>query len=233
MTLLRAYAIANMEQSRPVVKIVRRTGSMPAPPSSTDDSNPPLPQVGIFAGLSEQSLRNLASYGKYEIYSAGEELIHEGARLERLYVVVSGRLALTARHGASEVAVSEARAGECLGEVSLLEPGPATATVRVKDDAVLWSLDSTGLRIFISDHHGGAGAFLMGMAACLSARLREANRRICEHHMMPVETLPAGRERAITASNAPIQPGFFERIKKTIAIPRPQRKIRISTKIKM
>ncbi len=138
--------------------------------------------------------------------------MREGAAQDRLYVVVSGRLALTARHGAKEVPLSEAHAGECLGEVSLLEPGPATATIRVVEEAVLWSLDINRLRIFISDHSGGAGAFLMGMASCLSARLREANLRICQHHMMPVETLPAGRERAITASNAPIQPGFFERI---------------------
>ncbi len=75
--------------------------------------------------------------------------------------------------------VSEVRRGECLGEVSLLEPGPAAATIRVVEDAVLWDLDITGLRIYISDHSGGAGALLMGMASCLSARLREANRHIC------------------------------------------------------
>ncbi len=143
----------------------------------------------------------------------------------------AARLTLTAKRGAKDLPVSEAHPGECLGEVSLLEPGPAAATIRVVEDAVLWSLDITGLRIFIGDHHGGAGAFLMGMATVLSARLRDANLRICQHHIMPVETLPAGRERAITASNAPIQPGFFERIKATMAIP--QKKVRIPTKIKM
>jgi CRP-like cAMP-binding protein len=222
-----------MEESRPDVKLVRRTGSTPNLPPSAEDMHPPLPHVGIFAGLSPQSLKNLASYGKFEDAAAGKELVREGATQDRLYVVVSGRVALTARRGAKDVAVSEAHAGECLGEASLLEPSPAAATLRVEEHAVLWSLDITGLRIFIGDHPGGAGAFLMGMATCLSARLREANHRICHHHMMPVETLPAGRERAITASNAPIQPGFFERIKQTIALPRPEKKVRISTKIKM
>jgi len=221
------------ESSRPVVKVVRRTGSMPSPPPCAEDSHPPLPHVGIFAGLSPQSLKNLASYGKFEELPAGTELVREGATQDRLFVVVCGRLALTARRGAKDFPVSEAHAGECLGEASLLEPSPAAATFRVVEAAVLWSLDITGLRIFISDHPGGAGAFLMGMATCLSARLREANHRICRHHMMPVETLPSGRERAITASNAPVPPGFFERIKQTMAIPRPERKVRISTKIKM
>jgi hypothetical protein len=222
-----------MEDPRLAIKLTPRTESGDLNPSAPEADHPPLPHVGIFAGLSVQSLKNLATYGTYASVPVGKEIIREGASQDRLYVVVSGRLAITARQGAQDVLVSEAQAGECLGEVSLLEPGPATATIRVVEAAVLWSLDITGLRLFIGDHSGGGGAFLMGMATCLSARLREANARICQHHMMPVETLPPGRERAITASNAPIQPGFFERIKQTMAIPLPQKKIRISTKIKM
>jgi CRP-like cAMP-binding protein len=220
-----------MEDPRPAIKLTRPSDGGPGTTPNAGEAAPALPHVGIFAGLSVKSLHNLSAYGKYESFRAGQEIIREGVQQERLYVVVAGRLAIIARHGAQDIAVSEAHAGECLGEVSLLEPGPASATVRVVEDAVVWSLDSTGLRIFIADHSGGGGAFLMGMATCLSARLREANLRICEHHMMPVETLPAGRERAITASNAPIQPGFFERIKQTMALP--QKKPRISTKIKM
>ncbi len=222
-----------MEEPRPLIKVVRHAGTAPASQPSAPASTPPLPHVGIFTGLSPKSLQNLASYGKFEEVSAGTQIVREGATQDRLYVVVSGKVALTARRGAKDFPVSEAQAGECLGESCLLEPCPAAATLRVTENAALWSLDITGLRIFISDHPGGAGAFLMGMASCLSERLREANHRICQHHMRPVETLPAGRERAITASNAPIQPGFFERIKQTIAIPRPERKVRISTKIKM
>jgi CRP-like cAMP-binding protein len=221
-----------MEESRPVFK-VRQTSSLPCPPPSASDSYPPLPHVGIFAALSPQSLTNLASYGKFEEVAAGAQLVREGGTQDRLFVVVSGKVALTARRGTKDVPVSEAHAGECLGEAALLEPSPSAATLRVMEPSVLWSLDITGLRIFISDHPGGAGAFLMGVASCLSARLREANHRICQHHMMPVETLPAGRERAITATNAPVPPGFFERIKQTMAIPRTDRKVRISTKIKM
>jgi CRP-like cAMP-binding protein len=221
-----------MEESRPVVK-VRQTGNLPCPPPSANDSYPPLPHVGIFAALSAQSLTNLASYGKFEEVAAGTQLVREGGTQDRLFVVVSGKVALTARRGTKDVPVSEAHSGECLGEAALLEPSPSAATLRVMENSVLWSLDITGLRIFISDHPGGAGAFLMGVASCLSARLREANHRICQHHVMPVETLPAGRERAITATNAPVPPGFFERIKQTIAIPRADRKVRISTKIKM
>jgi hypothetical protein len=70
----------------------------------------------------------------------------------------------------------------------------------------------------------------MGMASCLSKRLRQTNQLIARHHMVPVETLPKGRERAITADNTPVHIGFFDRLKKTLGT---ERKVRISTKIKM
>ncbi len=41
-----------MKEPRPVVKVIRQTAALPQPQPATDDSNPPLPQVGIFAGLS-------------------------------------------------------------------------------------------------------------------------------------------------------------------------------------
>src|SRR6202034_3409689 len=129
-----------MEESRPVVK-VRQTGNLPCPPPSANDSYPPLPHVGIFAALSAQSLTNLASYGKFEEVAAGTQLVREGGTQDRLFVVVSGKVALTARRGTKDVPVSEAHSGECLGEAALLEPSPAAATLCVMEDSVLWSLD--------------------------------------------------------------------------------------------
>jgi len=192
---------------------------------------PALPPLGILAGLSDRSLNNLAEYGRYHRLPSGTEIIREGEMQDRFYVVVSGELAVSARAGDTEMALSSARAGECLGEVSLLEPGPATASVRVVEDAMLWSMNIGDLRSYLSAHAGGAGALLMGMASCLSKRLRQANKLIAKHHMTPVETLPEGRERAITASNAPVQLGFFEKLKKSLSSG--ENKVRISTKIKM
>jgi CRP/FNR family cyclic AMP-dependent transcriptional regulator len=196
----------------------------------SNGADPALPALGVLAGLSDRSLANLAAFGSYHRLTAGFEIIHEGDPQDRFYVVVSGLLAVSARAGGKDVELSVAKAGECLGEVSLLEPGPASASVRVVEDATLWSMDIGDLRAYLAEHAGGAGALLMGMATCLSKRLRQANHLIAQHHVAPVETLPKGRERAITATNAPVHPGFFERLKKKL---RGDKKVQISTKIKM
>ena len=117
---------------------------------------------------------------------------------------------------AAEVSLNEAAEGECIGEISLLAPGPATASVRAVSKTTLWSMDADGFRTYIGEHVGGAGVLLLGMSSCLCQRVRHANALISSHHLKPVEILPAGRERAITADNTPVQVGFFDKLKKSL-----------------
>jgi len=202
-----------------------------AVPEGFEELPPPLPPLGILSNLSDRSLTNLASYGRYDKVPPEAVIIKEGDPQDRFYVVVAGKLAITALASGKEVALSTAEVGECLGEVSLLEPGAASATVKVIEPATLWSMDLNDLRTYLAEHAGGGGALLMGMASCLSQRLRQANQLIAKHRVVPVETLPAGRERAITAENTPVQVGFFDRLKKSMGAG--EKKVKISTEIKL
>jgi hypothetical protein len=60
--------------------------------------------------------------------------------------------------------------------------------------------------------------------------MRHANALISRHHIRPVETLPAGRDRAITAENTPMPISFFDRLKKSLG---GEKKVHIPTNIKM
>lgn len=200
-------------------------------PEGWEELPPPLPAVGILSSLSDRSLANMAPYGKYEQFPVGTTIITEGVLQDRFYVVVVGKLAISAMASGKEVPLNVAEPGECLGEVSLLEPGPASATVKVTEPATLWSMDLEALRTYIAEHAGGGGALLMGMASCLSTRLRQANQLIAKHRVMPVEIVLPNRERAITADNTPVQIGFFDRLKKSIG--GSEKKVKISTEIKL
>jgi CRP-like cAMP-binding protein len=199
-------------------------------PDGWQELPPPLPPLGILASMSDRSLANLASFGRYDRFDVGATIIEEGTEQDRFFVVVQGKLAISALASGKEVPLNVAEAGECLGEVSLLEPGPASASVKVVEAATLWSMNMENLRAYLSEHAGGGGALLMGMASCLSARLRQANNLIAKHQVTPVEILPRGRDRAITADNTPVQVGFFDRLKKSIG---GEKKVRISTEIKL
>jgi CRP-like cAMP-binding protein len=178
--------------------------------------SPALPPVGILAGLSDESLTNLARYGKYDYFEPGAEIIREGQMQNRIYIVVLGRLAITALVDGRELALNECLAGECLGEIGMLAPGPATASAHALEKTTLWSMTADDFRRYIAEHVGGAGALLLGISICLCQRVRHANKLILSHRMKPVEILSDGRERAITAENAPVQVGFFDLLKKTL-----------------
>jgi CRP/FNR family cyclic AMP-dependent transcriptional regulator len=177
---------------------------------------PALPPVGILVGMSDRSLANLAPFGKYQFFKAGAEVIREGQQQDRLHIIVLGKLSITALVDGKEVALNEAFTGECVGEISMLSPGPATASARAVEETTLWSMNIDDFRTYLAAHVGGAGTLLLGMASCLCLRVRHANTLISSHHLKPVEMLPAGRERAITADNTPMQIGFFDRLKKTL-----------------
>jgi CRP-like cAMP-binding protein len=202
--------------------------------SPADETSSPsavaLPALGILVGLSDRARTNLARFGSYQTSPPGTEIIREGTPQNRLYIVIKGELTITCRTGGREIMLSTAGEGECLGETSLLEPGLASATVRVAEEATVWSIDSEDLRAFVAEHTGGSGSLLMGIASCLSQRLRHANELIAANHVPPVETLPEGRDRAITASNTLVHIGFFDRLKKSIS---GEKKISIPTRIKM
>ncbi len=200
--------------------------------SATASQGPPLPGLGILVGLGQASLNNLASFGQYHEVPAGTEIIREGEMQDRFYVVISGQLSISAHCGGKDIPLSVALPGECLGELSLLEPGPASASIRVSKDSVLWSMDIEELRAYILEDTGDAGILLMGMASCLSYRLRKANLLISHHHIVPIELLPGCREKAITAGDTPVSLGLFDRLKKAVGADK-EKKVRISQKIKM
>jgi CRP-like cAMP-binding protein len=176
---------------------------------------PVLPPVGILAGMNDQSLENLAPYGRYHHFNKGDEVIREGQPQESFYIVVMGRLSITALVDGREISLNETEAGECLGEIGLLAPGPASATARALEKTTVWSMNIADFRTYLTEHAGGAGILLLGMTSCLCRRMRHANRLISANRMKPVEILPAGRERAITADNTPVKLGFFDQLKKS------------------
>jgi CRP-like cAMP-binding protein len=190
-----------------------------------------LPAVGILAGLAEESLATLSSFGQYQVYPMDELVIKEGEHLERFYVVVSGMLEIFTETGSNHTVLSYAEPGECVGEVSLLEPGPATASVRARTESTLWTMGLEDLRKFLSDHVGTGGALMFGMAKCLAQRVRHADDLI-RKSQLPKSTNMVRSEAPIRATvpPPPVTGNFFSKLNFGIG---GQKKTVLPTEIKM
>jgi Cyclic nucleotide-binding domain len=107
-----------------------------------------LRSVPLFASLSPPTLESLAHALEPVAVPAGTEVIREGERGDRFYVIADGELEIV-HHG--HVAATRSR-GEGFGEIALMYDVLRTATVRARTDAQLYALESDVFLVAVTGH---------------------------------------------------------------------------------
>lgn len=89
-----------------------------------------LRQIPLFSELSAEQLMAISEIAQEAVYADGEVIFEQGTLGQHLYVLVSGEA--TVRTGGLELATL--RAGECFGELALLDNSTRSATVEAGKD---------------------------------------------------------------------------------------------------
>src|SRR5262245_52918348 len=88
-----------------------------------------LAQVSFFADLDEPELRDLAESCRLRAFERGEVLFHEGDDAANLYVLQEGQVKVVLIDDDGEETILHlAGAGDSLGELSLVDGEPRSAT---------------------------------------------------------------------------------------------------------
>ncbi|NJK91995.1 MAG: cyclic nucleotide-binding domain-containing protein [Blastochloris sp.] len=153
---------------------------------SDTDGVADLVPAGILSHISVQDLETLKFYGVFGEFGPGEVVVEQGTQQTCLYVVISGLLEVVITGQSKDVKLGEISTGDCIGEVSIFEPGVASATVRVLETSVLWSLDVQNLQTYFEQLPVAGGQLMLGIAQLLSKRLRQANQTILSNQITPV-----------------------------------------------
>lgn len=85
--------------------------------------------VPLFNGLTDRSFEAVAGLASENHYAVGDELVRQGAPGDAFIIIVTGR-ARVERDGRI---LNELGPGDFLGEISLIDGGPRTATVTALD----------------------------------------------------------------------------------------------------
>nr|WP_279671612.1 Crp/Fnr family transcriptional regulator [Flexivirga meconopsidis] len=102
----------------------------------------------------------------------GQELFHEGEQGDTLYVITAGKVKLGRRSpDGRENLLAILGEGEMLGELSLFDPGPRTATATAVADTELVGLAHGSM----TEYLGTRPEVAMTMLTALAARLRRTN----------------------------------------------------------
>lgn len=89
-----------------------------------------LSRAPLFARLESRQLHRLAELCVPRSYDTGEEIVVEGSTGLGLFVITSGRVEVTRGTGDDKVIFAELGNGDLLGEMSLVDDQPRSATVR-------------------------------------------------------------------------------------------------------
>jgi putative intracellular protease/amidase len=130
----------------------------------------------LVTGLSQSRARHLIDQGMWLTGKAGDELTREGEPVKHLYFLAEGeaRVMSTGRQ------VGSCRAGDLIGELSVLSGETASATVILNGPARFWCAAADDLKPYVEAHDDIRRAMEHSFAAALKAKLRASNRAIAE-----------------------------------------------------
>lgn len=102
-----------------------------------------LRDIGLFGGLSDETLQKLAAELTVLHVEPGVEVAREGDNAHEMFAVLAGELEVLRRSkGGVEGRVALLGPGNWFGEMSIVDPQPRSATVRVLSPTVLLRLTS-------------------------------------------------------------------------------------------
>jgi CRP/FNR family cyclic AMP-dependent transcriptional regulator len=139
-------------------------------------SKPTLPTFSWIGYLKEDDRELLSSYGEFFPGHPGNVIIREGELQTHVFVVIMGKLEVRVKQAdGSDVLLAHVVPGETLGEISLFNPGPATATVTALEFSQLWRIADSDLMTFMEENPGAGNILLRTLATILAQRLRQVD----------------------------------------------------------
>lgn len=129
----------------------------------------------IFGVLNDSDIDWMARAGARRGIRRQDVLIDEGVPISSIVLLLQGRMGVSVS-GIGEIAQLEA--GDFVGEMSLIDSAPPSATVAAKADSVALFLDKQLLLRKLAGDHAFASRFYRALAILLSDRLRSTERRM-------------------------------------------------------
>jgi CRP-like cAMP-binding protein len=144
---------------------------------------PVLKAIPIFADLGEEDLKGLADALMRRRYSKGQIIFHKGDEGGSLYILQSGRVkvVIPSLQG-EEVILAILSAGEIIGELSLIDGKPRSATVETLEETEVLSLRRDDFLGFLATRFEA----VLQVMGVLSSRLRDTDALLAESHFLDV-----------------------------------------------
>ena len=111
------------------------------PPTAATQFEEILHRPGLLKGLPDDLRARITAPGTVEALPRGTQIVSQGKPEERLFVVLSGTLAVSRHRLGNRTQADVPGKGSTIGAVHLIDPHPASAGIVVVDGpATVWSV---------------------------------------------------------------------------------------------
>lgn len=130
-----------------------------------------LREVPIFSELNEEALNDLAAKSRRHSFKKNTILMPEGEAGECLYIIESGTVNVyVGDDDGRELVLYHEGPGTCIGDISLLDDAPRSASVVTLEKTIAWAISKNDFLNCIKSNP----AMSLGIIRTLTRRLRDA-----------------------------------------------------------
>lgn len=131
---------------------------------TTDPSAHDLSKIALFAGLTPEAIREVASIATWRDVPAGETIFDQETDTLEVYCVVDGAVRILTTVGEREVTLAEIAHGNVFGEIAAIDGQPRSAKAVASVDSVLASIDGPAFVKILLKHPGIALKIIQRLA---------------------------------------------------------------------
>ncbi|HMB00724.1 MAG TPA: DUF2225 domain-containing protein [Spirochaetota bacterium] len=145
----------------------------------------------------------LKQLGKLSKYSAGSFICYQGTAGDNMFIILKGKVAIliNSQVTGDMLQVAELGSGEFVGEMSILEDMPRSATVKALEQTVVLVIERERFKQFINKQPGMAFKIMKS----LSGRIRKLNEQLTyvdSDNLEVVEDKSASEDKSAAAEEA-------------------------------
>jgi len=136
-----------------------------------------LRRIKILADVEEKLLHSLLAYLEVVKLPAHKVLFKKGDHADAMFFVLEGEVRARVMVDGKESTLTTMAAGECFGELALLDHGPRSADAVANTESVLLKISAASLKRLFDEAPALAAPFMMALCRAITARTRALTKR--------------------------------------------------------
>lgn len=134
--------------------------------------------MAVFGGLNNDTLSLILEHSQKVVVPAGEYFFREGDSANSLFVLERGEVAVERLWEDTPILLGRFRAGDCIGEMALIDMMPRSASVRAEQECGAIEITTSSLYKLLKQDLEQYAIIMMNMGREVSRRLRVADDRL-------------------------------------------------------